>query len=345
MTSITKTTLLIICTVLILTAVSCLERNEVITIDENGNTKISAQFKGEREDFDPPIAMPSENVWNVFDNSLTNPPKNIDDEFIYGAEMEIPYGSPIPSTFATENSPIKDINLHFPTEVNVWKEGNRTFYEFKRTYQARDFLTFNLSETELWDQELEEKVWESGIFNVTEEERELYLEQYGIGYGYLNWQLFSKTLGELVRQGDISVVIKDTLDKIMYSYLEDAVRPVRLLGIMGQPDDSIEIAHAAFEEEIHDFMLTKLIDVIGKDKTRIHKRGIRIFEKLQQEYAVTQSLDDNTFAITLNMPGYIIDTNGMIDFDDAGKVEWEFSGKHLHDVNKPLYALSVVEHE
>lgn len=321
-----------------------MERTETITIDQNGNTTIRARFSGDREDFLPPAALPSENAgWKILENTVDKNTPDNDNKFAYTAEIEIQNGAPLPESFTDTPPHANSINLVFPTDVKMWTEGDRTFYEFSRTYQARDFLTFNLSESDFWDQKLEEKVFEEGIFNVSDEERESYLQQFGLGYGYQNLQFFSKTMGQLVRDGDILVSQRDMLNKQIYTYLEDAVRPVRLLGIMGQPEDSIGIAFSALETEIHDYMMKMFYKAVGENKPELREKAERILSRLRSEYTLTQTLDNNSFSITVYMPGQIIQSNGLVDFDEMNKVEWQFTGKHLHDCHKPLYALSVLE--
>jgi hypothetical protein len=235
--------------------ISCLEREEEITVAEDGTVTIVASFDGNASDFAPPVVLPSEPDWEIIEQG-TDTTKEGQVRIKLEAQKTIPYKQHLPSSYISTDKPNYDINLQFPTEINIVHEDNRTIYEFKRTYAARDYASFNLSTSPWWDQELEDSVIENGIFNVSEQERNDYLEQFSVAFACYHWRFVDMTLGELALAGKISPATYSKIDKHVWNYLQDQVTPVRMLGILGKDEDDIDDALEGLQEEVRQNILT-----------------------------------------------------------------------------------------
>jgi hypothetical protein len=327
---------------LTLTCVSCFDRTEEITVDPDGTTTIVAEFKGDESGFRPPVALPSEPEWTILrreiDSSDTGSIK-IELE----AKLVMPYGTPLPSTYARPDAANRDVNLQFPTEVRYWTEGKRTFYEFTRTYVARKYDCYHYAEKVAWDQELENRVLEKGIFEVSEEDRAKYLDQFGAAFGYVHWRFLWETLGALIRRGEIAASTGTDIETWAASYIESVVTPVRMLGIAGKDDDSIGEELDRLKEELHHQFTRYFSSVVGPDRAEAQRSYTELFQMVTLDYDVTEALGSHDFGVGLNLPGKVIETNGHIDPEELATVQWYFEGEDLHDKDIRLYALSVVE--
>ena len=146
----------------------CLVRTEEITIAPDGTTTILAEIRGESDDFDQLLAMPSEPEWTILQGPDPKA-KSSDKKSELKAQVEVPYGSSLPHSYAAPGSEQERFDLKFPTEVRRWTEGDRTYFEFRRTYKARRYSCYNIAGTPFWDDELEARVLEKGIFEVSQQ--------------------------------------------------------------------------------------------------------------------------------------------------------------------------------
>ena len=330
---------------LTLVFVSCIERSEEITVDEDGNTTIVATFDGNADDLRR-LALPSEPEWTILNHVVdSNDTDNANMKL--EAELVVPYGKPLPETFAKPDAEDRETALEFPTELKRWTEDGRTFYEFNRTYMARDYAPYDITGYLIplgaWDQELEKRVLERGIFEVSEEDRTNYLDQFAVAYGYFHWRFMWEATAEMYRRGRISADAKENVETWALDYLETTVTPMRILGILGKDDDSIDVALDRLGDELHDECIRHFAATVGEDQTDVQQEFVDIFRLNTRTFDATEALGAHQFAITLELPGTIVSANGMIDPDKPNIVEWYFKGGDLHDKNIPLHALSVVE--
>lgn len=326
--------------VAVLLCVSCMERTEEITVAEDGVTTIVATFHGKVGDFRPPLAVATAPQWTILEHTVDTISDG-DIDITLKAQQIIPYGQPLPETFAASPN---DVNLRFPTRVKTWTDGNRTFYEFSRNYVTRDYTCYNLSETKLWDQDLEDRVLVKGIFNVSENDRREYLDSFVGAFGYLHWRQVSEALGQLVHRGELSAAAKAELDQWVWHYIESTVTPMRALGIMGKQEDSISIALDNLTNELLTNIDRTFVAIVGAEDTVLHERYHDAYRQVAAEYAVSDALSTQDITVTVILPGTIVSTNGLYTIDEPNTIKWYFEGADLHDCDRPLYALSVVEH-
>ncbi len=338
------TTTLLICALALLTCISCLERKEEITVARDGTVTIQTEWSGKIEDFDDPISRPSEPEWTVLknriDSSFGSEPK-----LTYDARKVIPYGEPLPSSFASKGSPNADFALQFPSEIRFWKDGDRTYYEFKRTYQARLFSAFNISEMDiLWNRKLEEQVLDKGLLNVSESDRNDYLKQFGLAFGYQQWRFMWEALAAQVHSGDldtrtlteIHVETRALLENIASIETAKAV----FLDDTREPEDVLDSLGGHVQDQFRE----AIIKHTGNNSDQVLRQYDTSVKKVRTNYNVTERLSGQEFTLFLKMPGIIIETNGLLDIEEPDEIMWWFKGDELHDKDIPVYALSVVEH-
>ena len=329
--------------IIVLANIACRDqRMEEIVVAEDGSTTITARIFGKADNLMLPIALPSQPQWTILKRVIDSsevPTGQLDFE----AEIEVPYGTPLPVTYAAEDVEHAELNLRFPTEIRHWTEGNRTFYEFRRTYPARDYGCYNISGSGFWDSELEAKILEKGIFNVSDEDRENYLDNMSFAFGYLHWRFLWTTLGSMYRSGEITLSASDTIETRAAEYLEQKVTSIRILGILGKDDDSIGVALDRFKDELHKDFAELFSSVVGADTT-LARSFAEHFRRVTLNYRITEALNSHNFSVNVTLPGRVIEANGLVLPDNPGEVEWTFSGEAMNDRAIPLFAISVVEH-
>jgi len=328
----------------LLVASGCIERTDTIHVHEDGSTVITSVFTGEIGDFSDAIALPAEPEWkivqNYVDSSISSIGSNKPQRHLT-ATLKVPPGKPLPETFAAADDPDRDLHLQFPSEVRHWSEGTRTYYEFKRTYRARRFGCYNLAGSELWDQDLEDRVLDKGIFEVSQQDRDSYLEQYVTAYGYLQWRMLWQALGDLIKTGQLRDSTRTAIDSAAMTYLEENITSTRLLAILSLDEEKqgpqVDSMTAETEQALEEFVAA----AVGRGELLAKFRAS--IDRVRADYRTTEALGGQSFAVNLRMPGTIVDANGLVDPGRANEVRWEFNGDDLHDRDLPLYALSVLE--
>jgi hypothetical protein len=317
----------------------CIERKEELTIDKHGNTKISASFTGDIDQYPPVFDLPNGGAWkNIKQEFNEDGKKDLD----VSAEMNIPYGKALPDRFDLNDH--TDQGLRFPSTVKTYKKGTRTFYEFTRRYQPRKHLPYEIF-YETVDKELEEEVLKKGIFSVSPMQRDLYIRQLTPAFHSSQLRIIYDVLGNMVLQNDIS---QDARRQMLLS----AGEKVR----QAFPQNRLEATLARinkFNEASGEMdQITKEMDQIFlslfKNQKRPDNAGLlakfaKLLENDLRTRKITDAIDEHTFIITLKMPGQIVVTNGIFSEESLGTVSWEFRGNALHDCEYVLHAVSIVD--
>ncbi len=329
-----------LCLTALMTA-GCLEETDTIHVHEDGRTTVTAVFSGQVGDFPDIVALPQAPAWmiaqNYIDSSLSSNPT-----LHLTAHIDVPYGQPLPHTFAKAAASDREQQLQFPTEIKMWTEGNRTYYEFRRTYQARRYGCYNIAGGPYWDQDLEDSVIQEGIFNVTEQQRQDYLQQFGMAYGYLQWRMHWQAMSDLIGRDLITKPDRALIDSLAYTYLEATVTNDRLLALLKRGEDSLSAALDSLTGAIdrqYEALLAQLPTPLPAKHLATYRESLAFY---RHDYDITEALGSQNISVNLVLPGTLLDTNGLIDPDEPRKIRWEFKGTDLHDHDLPLYARSVV---
>jgi hypothetical protein len=338
----TKNVLVVIGAVFTLLCAGCLDQEENITVAQNGNVTMEVKLSGEPKQLSDPVLIPSSPEWDIRERKIDSSGNSTSLTIL--AVANTPYGRSLPESFVAKGSPDYKVCLRFPSELMMESKGNRTFYTFRRTYEARRFSAFDLSEVpEAWDHELEKRVVDSGIMKVPEADRAKYLQQLRQGYNYQYWRFFREALADMVRSDAISDTVMDRLANEASTYLEKEINPELFLTIMQLEEKEVQTAIDSLALVIDRQFKTIVSGAVHNNGTKAEQFE-RAYSQVQREYEVTEKFNGTGYHVALAMPGTIISTNGVIDSREPGKVSWSFNGKKLRDADVPLYAVSVVTH-
>jgi len=320
----------------------CLEVSEEIHVNESGEARVVITLEGDEDEFSSVVALPSEDDWQIDTLEIENPDKK-EPEMKLRAERVVKPGNEFPFTFANPSDLLADKQLQFPTELKVWNEGNRTFYEFKRTYLSRRHYRFVGGDEDQINEDLEKRVLEKGIFNVPEQDRAQYLTSLSRQFRLQMLSMYEEAMGEMIFNGQLKADLLDPVSQQAEQMLEEMLTRETVLSIVSLPDDSVGIALDNLKAET-EMRLSQALAERMADSDSVAEELSSALAQINLEWEITEKLDNDVFLIVVYLPGTLIKTNGKTNPDYLGTAGWEFKGKDLHDRSIPLYALSVVEH-
>ncbi|HOD65962.1 MAG TPA: hypothetical protein PKM94_04650, partial [candidate division Zixibacteria bacterium] len=288
-----------------------------------------------------PLALPSAPAWTIIEQRVDS--TQAQPELHLKASRTVPYGAPLPESYVTAETPSPELDLHFPTAVTVRTEGNRTYYEFRRTYQARRFGEYDITESPwLWDADLETKAIDSGLVNLSPDERRKYLEQLAAAFSLKHWRMNRNALAELVRSGSLEAATMDLIAARAAEHFERTLTTEFLFRTMQQSDETVTLTLDSLEAAFAETFRARLAEAVGTPAAAVLEQFEAALERVHRDQRITEVLSSDEFSIRLNLPGTIIESNGLLSPEEPGTVRWSFEGKKLHDADLPLYALSVV---
>jgi hypothetical protein len=326
---------LILCT-------GCLERTDEITVAKDGTTTIVAIFDGPLGQFSLAASLPSSPDWEVLEEKVDSSDSDKPRKRLVVNKL-IPYGQPLPESYASPGTPEYETSLRFPTEIKMWREGNRTFYEFNRMYEARRHGRFNAVKGFEEDRELESRIADSGIFQVSEEDRTRYLSQLSTYSRFRYLGFLSEALGKLLTEGAITPSKKQDIEHVAFDWLKEKFVPDTILAVLSLEDDQIDREVNRLHREVFQRLVSIHRDQAAVRAGTDRDRLAEVFAQLDLETETTEAMDPHNFEISLRMPGELISTNGLISPEERDLVTWKFKGNELHDRSIPLYALFVLE--
>lgn len=326
--------------ILLLIFTGCLERKETITVNRNGETTIVYEIDGNVESFENSNSYPTREKWKILkEERYTDKDNNA--KIKLKASQTLKSNEVFPVSFTNNSS--NNFSLQFPTQLEIWKEGNKTFYRFERTYQARMFKRFNAPDELDENKELEERVLDKGIFNVSESDRNQYIENLTLSMMYHTYAIYLEAIGDMIIQDKFPLSKKVEAEKMISAYIEEAFADTVVLNILLLDESSIDLAYENLLNKIELKVSNIVSEVTDINQKKTDSPFMISLSKIKKMYTITEALTSDKFSVTLHLPGVIITTNGFTGPEEQGLIYWEFSGEGLHDAHIPLFALSVVE--
>jgi hypothetical protein len=318
----------------------CLERKETIRVDRDGSVRIRVEIEGDPGDFVGGDALPDKHIgWKTQDEFETDDKGKETQHRI--ATRKFAAGQPLPDSYADPDDPQYGIALMFPTELEIERRPDGTYYYFKRVYEARAEARYSIHRELLKDifKELEELTGKDPA-ELTDEERTRVVEilrlleafkraEYVMTGAEALEEEWPQHYGLLLRQA-----LMDHFQRA------DAAQLVELLGQPDTPERNDAI------NTFGDELLVAARDVLRQElvELRVPPHQIELFfdahDEEQARRAVTEDLNDETWEIRVEMPGEIVAHNGT-DRDETGVI-WGFPGKVMHDRDHVLMVTSRV---
>ena len=318
----------------------CLERKETIRVVRNGSVEMLVELRGDVSDFETGDALPTRQTgWRTKDELETK--DNGDQEKHRVATRKFSAGVDLPDSYAAEDDPQYGIALLFPTEVEIERRRDGTYYNFKRVYQAREFSRYNIYHEQLKDEVKEvEQLGEKNPEELTDEERARLVrvlrtlealkqtEFVAAGAEALEDE-WPQHYGLLLRQAVLDHFEQADMDEI--------------LALLAEPqneerDASVSELGDALIATMHEVLIEKMRELrIPHDQMEVFFES---FDEEQARAAVTDDLNDEQWEVRVELPGEIVAHNGIEV--EGREVVWKFSGEFLHDRDQVLMATSRV---
>lgn len=162
---------------LLTSVVGCVKRTEVVAVLPDGGVEMVAMLHGDVNDImgaegrlanDPPPS--AESGWKV-STQLEDKKDSGEQEMTLVAIQSFAPGQPLPTSYASPNTPVADAAKKFYTEVRLEKTKDGTYYHFKRTYPRRVWAPFEYHRERLLETDEIKKLLEEHPANMSDANR------------------------------------------------------------------------------------------------------------------------------------------------------------------------------
>ena len=325
------------------TLCGCLERREMITVEPDGTVNIQATFESEsREEFYDFDALPTlAGLWIVGDVEEFEAAGGAADSgprYRLEAEAKFPPDVALPENFADAGDSRATLYLQFPTTLALERRKDGVYYHFHRRYAGRPWAQVE-SLQELLLTEPTKDLKDKKPDELTREDRRRLLRSYGEFEAakmlLFARQAFLEMTPEAPQDGWLAVrAAVNAFQKTM-----DYDRILELADIEDEDERNRELDDATrkWRERAFENLKESLRQHCGYGGRRLAD-FVAAYDARRFAWDVMADLSDETFEITVAMPGEIVASNA----DAAGtyRATWKFSGRRLRDADVELMVTS-----
>jgi hypothetical protein len=327
-----------VCVLLALVLSGCLRVSESIRVTAMGGAEIEVDVKGEAWAFDAAADTPGGASWITRELPVDNRGKDKPERHLVAVLVAAP-GEDLPSQYVDPARPDAAAHLRFPTSVRTWSEDGRTFYEFRRTYQARRWQRFADPPLSPEEKQLEERILDGGIFAASEGARRAYCDLLRRQARAVTSARVVEAAGSVVAAGGLAVTDLDAVLSAADGFMMATLSDDNILRMLSMDDKGLDKAFEDLSRQLGEAVAA----ATEKCAPGIGSLVMAELANVDAEWNITMRLGNNGYRVDLELPGRVIRTNGMSTAASPGRVSWEFEGKDLRDRDLPLYALSIVE--
>ena len=335
--------LAILCLLTINVALSlsgCVERKERINVRPEGTVLIEVRFS--TESFEELYSDKGDAVPSLAGGWLVEESLDVDDdgdkEYHLRAEAIIPPEIDLPSNFASPGDMTPDVYLQFPTTVTIEQRDDGTYYHFKRVYERRAWADLATRRRLLLDEPLKEMEGRD-LEDLSPQEQTKVLRAF-VDFEAAKIMTFAR-----------SAYLETTPDAPQDDWLyvhEDLMRFKsevdynRLLSIVAIPDE--EERDKALQEEAERWEQAAAARLQTAIRTLARYGGSQLRSFLQRYewhkryHEISEDLGDDSFEITVEMPGEIVASNA--DSVSRTTATWKFDGTQMRDRDIELMVTS-----
>ena len=317
---------------LALLAGGCFTREETIEVRPDGSAMVTYEVEGSRTELAAATGLPGAVGWPLLAETVT---AGTDGEKVERSwRVHLNDLNLYPRVLAGRNDSFAATAPAMETTLDMDRQKGRTVYTFTRRYIGRRAGKFEDLKKESNTAALMERAGEEGFDALTPEERDTLFAGLAEYEAAAMWLRVRDALGEAVLAGILDApAYKETVARVG-TFLEE-----RLTGSYLQD-------YFAADEQTQDRELARLRADLRAQVGILLPAGnlagiLDLLEEEERRFQVTQDLGDDSFWLTVKMPGAIVAGNAlMIEEDEAA---WEFSGTDLLRGDLVLTAVSVLE--
>ncbi len=320
----------------------CLERTETITVEPDGTVTIVATFKADSEgELFEGDAVPALAAGWFVEESVERDAEKDETRYVLEAEADFPPDVELPENYAIPGDAAAGVFLQFPTTVLIEERRDGAYYHFRRVYRARSWAKIESLREILIDErtkDLRDKKQEE----LTVEDRKLILRSHA--------DFETAKILSFAREAFLEVTPDASQDGWLQVHAAitamagaiDYERVVKLAEIEDDDERAKAIADeiAGWQERAAKRLQEALREHCGYGGRQMSAFLVR-FEDTRRDFEITTDLGDDTFEITLSLPGVIVGSNA--DEASSSSAQWRFSGRRMRDRDVELLATSRLE--
>ncbi|MEE8153844.1 MAG: hypothetical protein V3T53_02665 [Phycisphaerales bacterium] len=318
----------------------CVERKVRITVRPEGTVLVVASFStgsfnelyGDDGDAVPSLA----GGWLVEDSV------HVDDKgenhYELNAEAIFPPEFELPGNYAPPGDTAPDVYLQFPTTLVIEERDDGTYYHFHRKYVRRSWADLATRRRLLLDEPLEEM--EDRKFEDMSPQ-----EQTKVLRAFVDFE--AAKIMTFARSAYLEVTPDAPQDYWLHTYedlmqFKNEVDYNRLISLMAIPDqeerDTLLAQEAERWENAAANRLQKAIRTYGRYGGSQLKTFLKRYEWHKRYHKISEDLGDDSFVITVEMPGAIVASNA--DSVSGRQANWKFDGAQIRDRDIELMVTS-----
>ncbi len=253
-------------------------------------------------------------------------------------------GAELPWSFALAHDADAEAYLQFPTSVTIEERADGTYYHFSRRYGGREWAAIEVLRQQHLEVPLQElKGVEPSDWTPVQRIAALRaLASFEI-HKMLSFArtAFAETTPKAPQDSWLAVRYEmlDCIDRLDYQSLEKLLEPVEEPREERARKDRIEAETEKFQEMSMQRMKQAVRELAGYNGSQTAD-FVRRYELYARIFEISEDLGDDSFEITVEMPGEIIASNS--DSQSPKTANWRFSGEMLRDRELELMATSRV---
>ncbi len=323
-----------------MSSLGCVERKERISVRPEGTVLIEASFS--TESFDELYSEDGDAVPSLAGGWLVEESVEVDDDgdnqYHLRAEAFFTHEIGLPSNFASHGDATPDVYLQFPTTVTIEERDDGTYYHFRRIYQRRAWADLATRRRLLLDEPLKEMEGRD-LEDMSPQEQTKLLRAF-VDFEAAKIMTFARSAyletTPNAPQDDWLYVHEDLMrfkNEVDYDGL------LSILAIPEQEERDKALAQEAerWEESAAD-RLQKAIRTYGRYGGSQLRSFLQRYEWHKRYHEISEDLGDDSFEITVEMPGEIVASNA--DSTSPKQATWKFDGTQIRDRDVELMVTS-----
>ncbi|GJM25851.1 MAG: hypothetical protein DHS20C16_22660 [Phycisphaerae bacterium] len=329
---------------LVVFAVGCVKRAEIVAVLPDGQVELVSYFHGDKDDIlgasdpdnapgDPPPS--AANGWNV---EIKKNKENDKDKATLIATMSLEPGRTIPKTYATPNSLVSSAATRFHTDVSIEQTSDGTYYHFNRVYVRRLWAPFEYHRKRILESDNIKALMEKEPKSMTDADRKVVVDAMVAVESEQQVELLdiaiAATGGNISNRGQISQLAQlAAIKRVREVTSEPDLRKKVMDSLVSTngTQDSTDL-----EADLHrrvDDAVAKALTGAGISEA-IASATVRSLHLARRDFQVSKDLEDESWDVQVVLPGRIVAHNATDDPESIDVNDLNNTGDEKDD---PIY--------
>jgi hypothetical protein len=276
---------------------------EVVTVYPDGSADLVAIMEGDPADIHDGDALPTDDTgWKTREE--TQKDKDGKETLARFATMHLDAGKQPPASYAKPGTPLADVALVMPAEIAVEKRDDGTYYHFRRTYKAREWARTGYWRHKLLESDEMNALGKKEPSEITPEERQKMAHAF-IDYERRRQLVFLDEAADMMQPHIPQDIWLQTRNAAVKTYdAEPVIERAAALFVK----EGGEVDATALEKELKGKLRESLTKELESRKVAgsAVERLLAAYDKVQLNYAITEDIGDDAWAVQVLLPGKIV---------------------------------------